>query len=280
MDRKMLTLDEAIRVLRDDPRHAEVVRDAYLESDAQASAERFYRSAEFSEALKLLGDAAHGSRVLDLGAGVGIASYAFIQAGSQRVYAIEPNLSREVGCGALKRLRGDLPIEIISAVGEDIPLPRESVDIIYTRQVLHHTRNLPRVLSECARSLRSSGVFLACREHVVDNERQLQTFLNNHPIHQLAGGEHAYRLEEYLSAITASGLQLKRVIGPWDSVINAYPGVRTQEQLERFPRALLRQKLGIVGLLLSYAPGAQALVWRRVKRPMPGRMYSFLAVKL
>jgi SAM-dependent methyltransferase len=275
----MLKMDEAIKVLRHDPRYAEIVRDTYLGSDVQSSAERFYRSGEFSEVRKLLGEIVHGSRVLDLGAGVGIASYAFIQAGSHCVYAVEPDLSSEVGCGALNRLRGDLPIRTISAIGEAVPLPSESVDIVYTRQVLHHTRDLPRVLRECARSLRSGGVFLACREHVVDDERQLQIFLDNHPIHQLAGSENAYRLDEYLSAITDAGLQLKRVIGPWDSVINAFPGVRTPEELERFPRTLLRQKLGIPGLAMSFVPGVCSLVWKRLKRPVPGRMYSFLAVK-
>jgi len=271
-------MDEAIRALRRDPRYAEVVRDAYLEPDVLASAERFYHSAEFAEVIALVGRFVHGGRVLDLGAGVGIASYAFARSGARVVYALEPDLSHEVGCGALERLRPGLPIEVFSAYGEQITLLEHSIDLVYTRQVLHHTRDLPGVLRECARVLKPGGAFLACREHVVDNKRQLDVFLRNHPIHQLAGGEHAYRLGEYLSAIELSGLQLVQVIGPWDSVINAYPGVRSAEELKRFPRILLRQKLGIAGAAAGKIPGIQALVWRRVRRPVPGRMYTFLAV--
>ena len=275
----MLTIDEAIRTLRRDPQCAEVVRDAYLGSDVVESAERFLRSGEFAEVQKLVGHAALGGKVLDLGAGVGIASYAFVQAGAQTVFALEPDLSSEVGCGVLARLRPGLPIEIISAYGEDIPLSTDSLDLVYARQVLHHTLDLPRVLRECARVLKPGGLFLACREHVVDNERQRAIFLENHPIHQLAGGENAFRLNEYLSAIQASGLKLTRTIGPWDSVINAYPGVRTNDELARFPGTLLRQKLGRIGVLAGHIPGVPSLVWLRVKRSVPGRMYTFFAVK-
>lgn len=275
----MLTIDEAIRILRRDPRYAEVVRDAYLEPDVLASAERFYRSAEFAEVVALAGRFIQGKSVLDLGAGVGIASYAFAKSGAGVVYALEPDLSREVGCGALLHLRAELPVEVFSAYGEQIPLPDRCVDLVYVRQVLHHTRDLPGVLHECARLLKPGGAFLACREHVVDNAKQLTTFLKNHLIHQLTGGEHAYRLGEYLSAIESSGLQLVQVIGPWDSVINAYPAVRSAEELKRFPRTLLRQKLGIVGAAAGTVPGVQTLVWRRVRRPVPGRLYTFLAVK-
>lgn len=277
----MSNLDEAIRTFRKDPRYADLVRDSYLDWDVHASSERFFHSGEFSEVRRLLGQRIPGSRVLDLGAGVGIAAYAFVRSGSCSAYAVEPDPSVEVGCGALKRLTADNPsISIIRAMGEHIPLADESIDIVYARQVLHHTRDLPRVLNECARVLRKSGVFLACREHVVDNDRQLQTFLANHPIHQLVGGENAYYLDEYLSAISASGLQLKEVFGPWDSILNAFPAVRSNRELETFAHTLLRQKLGVLGSILSLLPGVQALVWRHLKRPVPGRMYSFLATKL
>lgn len=276
----MSSLDKAVRALREDPRYADLVRDSYLGRDVHASAVRFFHSGEFSEVRRLLGHRIHGSRILDLGAGVGIASFAFVQSGAHSVYAIEPDPSDEVGYSALQRLAVDNPsIRIISAWGEYIPLRDESMDIVYARQVLHHTYNLPRVLSECARVLRKGGVFLACREHVVDNAHQLRIFLKNHLIHQLAGSENAYRLDEYLSAISASGLQLERVFGPWDSILNAFPAVRSGSELDLFARTLLRRKLGWAGLIISFVPGVQALVWRHLKRPVPGRMYSFLATK-
>ncbi len=78
----MSKLDEAIRTLRQDPHYTDIVRDSYLERDVHASGERFFHSAEFSEVRGLLGDRIQGGRILDLGAGVGIASYAFIKAGA------------------------------------------------------------------------------------------------------------------------------------------------------------------------------------------------------
>lgn len=120
---------------------------------------------------------------------------------------------------------------------------------------------------------------LATREHVVDDGEQLRVFLENHPVHVLAGGENAFALEEYVAAIQSAGLTLQHILGPWDSVINAYPAVRTPEELERVPRQRLESRLGFAGVLLDRLPGVRRLVWKRLKRPIPGRMYSFLAVK-
>jgi SAM-dependent methyltransferase len=274
-----LTTVEAVRQLRGDPRYAAVIRDAYLEEDVGAAAERFFRSAEFAEVRALLGERLRRGKVLDLGAGTGIASYALARSGAQVVYALEPDPS-EIGRAAISRLGGDLPIHMLDAFGESIPLQDGEVDLIYARQVLHHTRDLCGALRECARVLKRGGLLLACREHVVDDERQLRQFLDDHPIHRLAGGEHAYPLEAYQSAFEAAGLNLERTIEPWDSVINAFPTVRTNEELTRMPKKVLDERFGRVGRLAGLLPIVRSLAWWRIKRyPVPGRHYSFLAVK-
>lgn len=275
----MHSLDKAILRLRDDPRYADLVRDAYLDRDVVAAARRFCQSAEFAAVLGLLKERVKNAVILDLGAGAGIASYAFAVHGARQIYALEPDASDEVGRGAINRLCGPYPIEPIDAFGEDIPLPEAVVDIVYARQVLHHTRDLPQVMLECARVLKPGGILLACREHVVDNDVQLAQFLASHPIHQLAGGENAYRLPQYLDAIQRADLEVRQVFGPWDSLINAFPVVRTQEELEHFPQIMYRRKLGQLGDMISRLPGATTLAWMRIKRPRPGRMYTFLAVK-
>ena len=275
----MMSLDEAVRYMRTNPQYAEVVRDAYLGTDSLKSAERFQSSAEFLEVLRFVGGRADGGKILDLGAGIGIASWAFARSGARCVYALEPDPSDEIGRGAMRRLIENMPIELLDAYGEKIPLPDEEVDVVYTRQVLHHTNDLPQVLRECTRILKSGGVFLASREHVVDDDQQLREFLDSHPVHQLAGGENAYRLDEYTGAIRSAGLKLEEVFGPWDTIINAFPTVRTPEELKRYPRTLLERRFGRVGALASKAPGVDALIWRRLRRPYPGRLYSFLAIK-
>lgn len=274
-----ITTEEAICQLRRDPRCTELIRDSYLGADVFESSERFLASAEFAEVRELLEDRILGGKILDLGAGNGVASHAFARCGAEIVYALEPDPSDEIGRGAIRYLAEGMSIEPIDGYGERIPLPDGELDVVYTRQVLHHTSDLPRVLQECARVLKPGGAFLACREHVVDNEEQLQTFLDNHPVHQLAGGEHAYRLDEYLEAIRSANLELEEVFGPWDTLINAFPATRSPEELGRFPRTALERRFGKIGMLASFVPGVDSLVWRRLKRPTPGRLYSFLALK-
>ncbi len=267
----------AVSSLRSDTRYADLIRDSYLDQDVLAAAQRFYGSAEFHEVCQLLGNV-QNSKILDLGAGTGIASYAFARAGGQ-VYALEPDES-DVGRGAINQIVNGMPVELLDAFGEEIPLPDESVDIVYARQVLHHTRDLQKVMIECSRVLKPGGRILVCREHVVDDEQQLKQFLNDHPLHQLAGGEHAYSLETYQQAITAAGFQLAKVLGPWDSVINAFPKARSNDELRRMPQTVLAERFSHLAPLMRFIPGIHSLTWRRIRAYRePGRLYSFLAIK-
>ena len=275
----MISVPKAIRRLQSDPAFAQLIHDSYLDCDALACAERFASSAEFEQVQQLLGRQIRGADILDLGAGTGIASFAFARAGAEHVFAIEPDLSDITGCAVIRRITAGLHVHAVAAVGEAIPLAEGSVDIVYARQVLHHTRDLPRVLRECARVLRPGGIFLACREHVADNARQLKAFLASHPVHRLAGGEHAFPLRTYVSAIQAAGLRLEKILGPWGSVINAFPAVRSDTELRRFARTKLEQKFGKLGTFLAAMPMTEVVVWAWLKRPTPGRLYSFLASK-
>lgn len=272
------SVDDAIHLLRADPASSDLVRDAYLGRDVRESAARFLASAEFAAVGALLGDRLHGAELLDVGAGTGIASAAFLASGARRAVALEPDPSDEVGRGAIRRLDPPPGLEILDGWGEQIELADESVDIVYCRQALHHARDLPLMIRECARVLRTGGVLLACREHVVDNAHQLEQFLAGHPIHRLAGGEHAFALGEYLGAIEAAGLTLERQVGPWDSMINAYPLARTDEELALLPRKLFSERLGRLGPFASTRPGAW-LARRWLDRPRAGRLFTFLAVK-
>ncbi|MGI9091089.1 MAG: class I SAM-dependent methyltransferase [Gemmatimonadaceae bacterium] len=274
-----MTIDEAVRYIRSQPLYADLVRDAYLGRDVADSARRFADSAEFGAVRRLISNHIDGAVALDLGAGTGIGSFALARAGAKLLYALEPDPSDEVGQGAIRRLAVDLPIQILEAEGEAIPLPDGSVDIVYSRQVLHHIRDLPRAMAECARVLRHGGLFIACREHVVDDSDQLDTFLAAHPMHQLAGGENAYSLAAYLDAIRGSGMTMKQVIKPWDSVVNAFPAVRSDAEMQSLPERRLREQFGTLGAIAGRIAPLRKLAWARITRPLPGRMYSFVAVK-
>lgn len=274
-----MTIDEAVRHFRVTPRYADMVRDTYFDADVKTAAQRFSQSAEFAAVRELLGNRVAGADVVDLGAGMGIASWAFLSAGARQVYAVEPDPSDEVGQGAIKRLTVSDRIRIVSAYAESIPLDDESVDIVYARQVLHHTRELAQVLRECARILRPGGALLATREHVVNNDRQLRRFLKKHAMHRLAGGENAYRLDEYVGAIRGAHLALNAIIGPWDSVINAFPHARSAADLPHLPAKLMKDRFGTVGDFVGSLPIVRDLLWAMIRIERPGRLYSFFATK-
>ena len=66
------------------------------------------------------------------------------------VIALEPDESQHFGRGAIAQLADGLSISVLDGVCEKIPLPDSSVDIVYARQVLHHTRDLKQALLKCA----------------------------------------------------------------------------------------------------------------------------------
>lgn len=274
-----MTLDESILWMRTQPAFANIVRDAYLGPDLENSARRFSASGEFAATRALVGDRCVNACVLDLGAGTGIASRAWLTAGASKVIAVEPDPSDLVGRGALQRLCAGLPVEVLPDSAEQLSLADSSVDIVYARQVLHHMRDLDAALRECSRVLRRGGVFLACREHVVDHPGQLRAFLAAHPVHQLAGGENAFSAATYRRAIASAGLELKHEFGPWDSVINAYPAVASDAELASYPQRALEKKLGATGRLIAHVPGMRWLIWKWLRRARPGRMHTYLAYK-
>jgi len=276
---RFATLDAAVLWMRSQPGLAGLVRDAYLGPDVADSARRFAASAEFAAVRSLLGPRLAGARVLDLGAGTGIASLAFLGAGAAHVVAVEPDPSELVGRGALARHGSRPDLTVVADFAERLSVAPASRDLIYARQVLHHLGDLDAGLRECARVLRPGGLFLACREHVVDDEAQRRKFLAAHPMHRMAGGENAFPDAAYRRAIAQAGLRLEQAFGPWDSVINAYPFVTDEAQLAAYPRMALERRLGRLGRLCSYLPGVTPVVWRWLRRRRPGRMHTYLAVK-
>lgn len=275
----MVSLDEAIRILRNDPSHTDLIRDAYLDRDVDAAAERFAASAEFAQVKAFLRPHLSGSTIIDLGAGSGVAARAFAMSGARLVCATEPDPSDEVGRGAMLRMtnRPDNFVALAGA-GEHLPFENESVDIVYMRQVLHHTSAPDVVLRECKRVLRRDGLVLDTREHVADDEEERARFLAEHPVNRLAGGENAYPLATYLDAFSNAGFREIQAWGPWDTIVNAFPVVRDPAELERYPRRVLSQRFGAIGSLIAAVPGVSGPLWRIVNRPDPGRLYSFLAV--
>lgn len=272
------TWEEAIEALRNDPAHRELIFNSYLTKDLVGNSRRFAESDEFAAARALLKQyAPRARRLLDMPAGNGIATHAFAAAGF-KVTSVEPNPSAAVGHGAISHVlaASGLHANIVEAWGENLPFGSNHFDVAYVRQGLHHAANLPKMLAEIGRVLRPGGVLLACREHVVDDYgASLKAFLSSQIDHQLYGGEHAFTLSDYRSAILSGILELKLELGPFDSIINAYPN--TPE--------VLRGKilLSPAGHILRNVMPDDAVVaigtWRLKRKKTPGRLYTFLATK-
>ena len=278
------SVEAAVKRLRTIPDQADLVRDAYLDEDNVAAAVRFAAGEEFSEVLSLLTSNIGKSSpwdVLDIGAGNGIASYAFAKA-NHRVLALEPDSSSDIGAGAIRRLAGstNLKIKVLDGFAENVPLDDNSVDLVYVRQALHHTTDLSQALREFYRVLRYGGCLLATREHVVDDDMQLREFLSSHPLHKWSGGENAFPLDRYVGAITAAGLELKLVLKPFDSAINYFP--RTTAEIDEQRIRNMQRRLGkYFGNIVASNLWCKNWYTERLSQRAtnPGRLYSFLARK-
>ena len=215
--------------------------------------------------------------ILDIAAGNGIATFAFAKSGFN-VTAVEPDDSLTLGRKAIKSVleQGKLAAKIVNAFGEDLPFSDSSFDIVYIRQGLHHANNLKLMLKEIHRVLRPEGVFIACRDHVINNRnKSLKSFLSKQVDHQLYGGENAFTLKEYITSITATGFLLKLKLGPYETPINLYP-MTYENILERIKLSTLGKFVSLIlpsSLIIS-------LVFKSLKLSRrSGRLYSFVATK-
>lgn len=282
---KYISWEQAVTWLREQPDQRELARACYYDDPLLEAAKRFASSAEWLAALELLPK--HVGRALDFGAGRGISSYALAAAGWQ-VTALEPNPSDLVGTGAIRALakESQLPISVAQGFAEEMDFGGGMFDLVYTRETLHHARDLNAMLREAARALKAGGMFIACREHVISRREDLKIFQANHPLHYLYGGENAFLLKEYLTAIRASGLKLKKIYGHYETVVNYFP--LTEVEWRAALSAPLKKRLGaeLTNFLINEkAPWSNnmnrllAVILSSRLNNFPGRLYTFIAVK-
>jgi len=280
MSDSLITWEAAVQSLREQPDKQELVRACYYDQPVVGAARRFATSDEWRATLDVVRAWTPG-RVLDIGAGNGIASYAFAKAGCT-VDALEPDPSEEVGAGAIRGIAEieNLPITVSEAFGEKLPYDSDTFDIVYGRQVLHHAHDLPQLVREAARVLRPGGVFIATREHVISKPADKEAFLNAHPLHSLYGGENAFLLSEYLGAMQSAGLNVKQTLGSHDSVINYFP-MTESERRERYLSHLGKIVGRPMANILAGSDAGIELIGkiRSISDNRPGRLHTFVAVK-
>ena len=275
-----MTWEEAVEWLKSQPDKRELVKSAYYDEPAIESTKRFAASGEWQEVARVLAGRIPG-KVLDLGAGNGISSYAFALSGCP-VVALEPDESLIVGAGAISVLASKtcLNIDVVRGFAEQMPFGNEVFEIVYGRQVLHHADDIHVLCREAARVLRPGGVFLMTREHVISKKEDLPLFLDSHPLHALYGGENALLLKEYRDAIESAGLRIINVYGPHQSVINYFPKTEKQKK-EEMEEIMARYMGGFPARILCSAEVSRRVffLFLTLLDHTPGRLYSFMAVR-
>lgn len=264
-----LTWEEAVLWLKSQPEQDALVKACFYDDPLLAAAERFYSGTEWKAVQKLIGPVQ--GNALDIGAGRGISAYALAKDGWATV-ALEPDPSHEVGAGAIRRLaaEGEVRIDVVENWGEALPFENGAFDLVHVRQALHHASDLRQLCREIGRVLKSGGIMIATREHVISHRRDLDEFLRRHPLHALYGGENAYLLNEYLDAITAAGITVSRVLNPFASDINLFPETLGSVKARIVKKFRLPSARLIPDALLSL---------RGKLTDDPGRLYTFLGCK-
>lgn len=288
-----MTWEEVIIEIRSKSEFSQLVEDAYLGADLKDNVLRFENSHEFSETIKLFEEVGvkKGGAILDIGAGNGIAAISFARKGYQ-VTALEPDPSDTIGAGAIGRLVEEFNlgnVKIIDSTAEDIQDIKPEFDVVYIRQAVHHANDLKQFVQNAVSSLKSGGLYLALRDHVIFDEADKKWFLESHPLHKYYGGENAFLLDEYLQAMKEAGLKNIRYYNYYESALNYAPlsteSIREKEKKrEEMIESSLKRKIGFMSgigfIRRAYASYVNKKLGSALdEKSVPGRPYTFMGIK-
>ena len=284
-----MTWEETILSIRRNEDFKDLVEKAYFDDDLELNIDRFAKSDEFRETLKIIDKyASNASTLLDIGCGNGISSINFALNG-YIVTAVEPDSSNTVGAGAIKKLKKEYNLknlDVFEQFAEDINFESNVFDIVYIRQAMHHAHHLEKFVKECIRVLKPNGLLLTIRDHVIFDKKDKEWFIETHPLQKYYGGENAFTSTEYKNAIINAGAKVIKELKFYDSIINYYP-LSKQELNDLKKQNVSLQKRKLVNKLGGI--GNNRLVWNLYRilsnyNPLnegtvPGRMYSYIAIK-
>jgi len=287
-----MTWEETIQEIRTKPEFKDLVRLAYFDSDLDLNIQRFGVSDEFEETLRLIQQYQPNAKtIVDIGSGNGISAINFALKG-YKIISIEPDKSDTVGAGAIRILKEKHALDnltVYDAFAEDIQLPDSSFDVVYVRQAMHHANDLSKFINECVRVLKPGGLLLTTRDHVVFDEKDKERFLRSHPLQSYYGGENAFSPDEYKMAMTTAGASVEKEFKYYDSIINFFPLTTFEvEKLVALYNVNLKSKMRKrIGFLANFPFLIPLYKWFRKidrnailnEREIPGRMYSYIAIK-
>lgn len=287
-----MTWEETIEMIRGQEEYKDLVVKAYFDKNLSLNVQRFAKSEEFTETLKIINQyQPNATSILDIGSGNGISAINFALKG-YKVTVVEPDKSTTVGSGAIRILKDEYKlnnITIYDSYAEDIHFDEATFDVVYIRQAMHHANDLKKFIKEAVRVLKPNGLLLTVRDHVIYNPNDKQWFLEEHPLHKFYGGENAYTAQEYKQAIVKAGATIKKELKYYDSVINYFPLTKKEKKgleirnINNY-KTQLKKKIGFlvnlpfVFYLYKLIKGIDASkILDETK--IPGRMYTYIAIK-
>ena len=178
------------------------------------------KEANFQKALKIL-KLKGGKKILDFGASMCWASYAFSKMGCD-VVALDFDMNDTIGLLAGRKLikNTGVTFELVAGDCEQIPLKDGYFDIAFGSQVLHHAEDLNKTVSEVARVTKMGGVVIAIDEPkrgLFQSEEKLKKRNKAVPF---GVNEHFPSYFQYMSAFKKAGLVDIDMFpsGGWDSL--------------------------------------------------------------
>ncbi len=140
-----------------------------------------------------------GFRVLDVGCGRGDNLRRLVRYGG-RALGIEPDLARA------REAQSIAPAVV--GVGEHLPLGGGGFDMVYISHVLHHARDLPRVLAESHRLLAPGGLLFVIE--TVDDSPLMRLARALQPSWEDDEVLNRFRYPDLVQALEAAGFQVLR----------------------------------------------------------------------
>jgi ubiquinone/menaquinone biosynthesis C-methylase UbiE len=98
--------------------------------------------------------------VVDAGCGAGMSGLELLRAAVPRIRYLGVDISNAIDVARDRFEKAGLDAGFVQADITDLPLPNESVDVIFSEGVLHHTDSTERALKSLARRLKIGGRFL------------------------------------------------------------------------------------------------------------------------
>jgi ubiquinone/menaquinone biosynthesis C-methylase UbiE len=108
-----------------------------------------------------------GERVVDLGAGMGAATFIAAETGAQ-VMAVDPTPFMRAMLRLRARAHPRGHVTVLDGAAEALPFERETIDALWTVNTVHHWTDLPGAIGELRRVLRPGGRLVLVDEDMED----------------------------------------------------------------------------------------------------------------